>query len=336
MSKPPSAATIYDVARLAGVSPATVSYVLHGRRGGKSRISDATRQRVLAALTELNYFPNDTARSLRRRRTDRICLVISRLGSPYADAIAADVQRVAATHGYSVVITVGGQERTEHIVSQLQRRLADGAIIDDASFTAEMFAALVRSNLAVVALANDVEPHGFDVVRTTERESSYEAVAYLVGRGHRRIALLQHGAEVQTSGIRFASYRQALHDNGLAIDPALIRPGAESRETAFASTRALLMLPQRPTAIFSESDIGAISALWAIRDLGLRAPADVAVIGVGNSAEGCITRPALTTVGPQALDFAPVADLLFSRLTGQATDDRVVVQPWSLVCRQSA
>src|SRR5688500_10743070 len=105
--------TSHDVARRAGVSQATVSYVLSGRRSGEPRIKDETRQRVLEAAAELKYVPNQTARSLRRRRTERVCLLLSRLGVPYYDRLVADVQQAADAHGYVVIVTVGGSAARE-------------------------------------------------------------------------------------------------------------------------------------------------------------------------------------------------------------------------------
>ena len=100
--------TARDVAKLDGVSQAAVSYVLSDRRDGDDRISEETRQRVLDAVDKLHYVPNQTARDLRRQRAERVCLVLPRLSVPHYDRIARDLQKVADTHHYSVIITVAG------------------------------------------------------------------------------------------------------------------------------------------------------------------------------------------------------------------------------------
>ena len=338
MARSAQAPTVYDVARLAGVSQATVSYVVNGRRNGKARISDETRERVTAAMAELGYVPNDTARSLRRQRTDRVCVLVSRLGSPYVDAMVDDIQRAVAGHGFSTVIAVGGApERERQVLEQLHRRLADGAIVDAPSVDTAALARLASANVAIVALSNHLEPDGFDVIRTTEAAACDEAMDHLLARGHRRIAFLRHAADPGVPDPRFDSYRRALAAAGLPLDEGLIRSGAASRHEAYGVASELLEREERPTAIFSSSDIGALSAIWAAEAAGLRVPDEVAVLGVGNIPEGAIARPPLTTVGPEAIDFAGVADLLLSRLAGQApATGRVLVQPWSFIRRASA
>lgn len=333
MASSPTAPTVRDVALRSGVSPATVSYVLNGRRSGASRISEGTRSRVLAATAELGYAPNHAARSLRRRCTERICLVVSRLGSPYGELMAEDIQRIAFGHGYSTVVAVAGSpERERQIVDQLRRRLADG-VVDTAGLDQRSLAVLAAANVAVVALGNHLSPDGFDVVRTTEGAACYDAVAHLLDLGHRRVAFVGHGGEEE----RLASYRRAHGDRDLAPDARLVRAGAADRAEAYQSAVDLLALAEPPSAVFAASDIAAISAIWAARDAGRRVPDDLAVVGVGNVPEGQIMRPPLSSVGPDSMDFGDIAALLTSRLAGDApAEGRVMVRPWSFFPRGTA
>lgn len=338
MSQPSGAPTARDVARLAGVSSATVSYVLSGRRNGKDRISPETRERVLDAVAELGYVPNLPARSLRRQRTERVCLVLPRLNSPHYDVLAEDSQRAAEAHGYSLIVAASGSpERERQILNQLRRRLADGVIIEPRHVDGADIAPLVKAGLSVVVHSDYVTGTGFDIVRTERAQTSYQAVNYLLDQGHRRIAFIGNFASHPIYYGRFESYRQALQERGIAVDERLIKAGSGSREEAYHSARALLQLDQPPTAIFSSSDIGAISAIWAAHGAGLRVPADLAVIGVGNTPEGKITHPALTTIGPVATDFSDIAGLLFSRLAGKAPPEgRIHLRQWQLIRRESA
>lgn len=333
---PASVPTADDVARRAGVSRATVSYVINGRRGGASRVSDATRVRVLTAMDQLGYVPNHAARSLRRSRTDRICLLLSRLGSPYGDVLAADVQRLSGERGYSTVIAVTNSPESEtHVVAQLRRRLADG-IIDFAGLPQETLALLARAGIAVVALGNPLVPNGFDVVHTTESDACYEAVDHLLDLGHRRIAFLGHTADHTGDRERYGSYARAQNGRDIRVEDRFVRTGAVDRADAYRSVTTLLATDDRPSALFAASDIGAISAIWAARDAGLRVPADLAVVGVGNIPEGQISRPALSSVGPIRHDFGEVAELLLDRLTHDpGAAGRVLLRPWSFFPRGS-
>jgi DNA-binding LacI/PurR family transcriptional regulator len=319
-----------------------VSIVLSGRRSGEDRISDETRRRVMEAVETLEYVPNQLARHLRRQSTERVSLAVAHLGVPYSDLIARDLQRVAKTHGYSMVINVSHSAEDERdTLRQMRAGLADGLLMlpeymhgDELSETVEL---VVRSGIAVVVMSNYVSGSGFDVVRNTEYQTCYRAVEYLVQLGHRRIATIRHDTQHAVALMRFKGYTQALQDHGIPVDEALIHVGARSRRAAYEATHALLKLESPPTAIFSESDRAAISAIWAIRDAGLRVPDDVAVLGVGNIPEGEIMHPPLTTVGPLTRDFTDVIELLFSRLNQTAPGEgRVIEQPWTLIRRGSA
>jgi DNA-binding LacI/PurR family transcriptional regulator len=138
--------------------------------------------------------------------------------------------------------------------------------------------------------------------------------------------------------MRCDSYQRALTEHGLPASGMLIQDDAgSSREKAYHKTAALLGLSERPTAILAASDIAAVSAIWAIRDGGLRVPDDMAVIGVGNIPEGGITRPPLTTVGPTSCDWTPVTELLFSRVESRVPlEGRVHLSPWTFILRGSA
>lgn len=337
-SRPP---TTKDVARLADVSPTTVSYVLNGRHDKEGTISQATRERVLAAVAELGYAPNSAARSLRRQHTERVCLVLPGLGVPYYDALARDLQQAADIYGYSVIIAVADSpERVQQVFGQLQRLLADGAIVSlDESLDEYHLTSLARSGLSLVVITNRLTSKEFDIIGTTEAEACYEAMRHLLMKGHRRIGFLGHTNQITRQSYyyeRFDSYLRALHDHGIALDEELICGGASVRAEAYQSTLSLLRLAQPPSSIFAASDIAAISALWAVRDLGLRVPQDIAILGVGNIPEGEITAPPLTTVGPATLDFTEVAHLLFSRLRSEAPlEGRRHLLHWELIVRES-
>lgn len=338
MSKIQLLPTTKDVARLAGVSPATVSYVINGRPDGSSPISEATRKRVLQAMGDLNYVPNLAGRNLRRHRTERVCLFLDDLGVPYDNRLAKDIQKEADNHQHSLIVAIGGTEtRKTQVLKQLQSRLADGAIIKTEEIEAAEIEPLVKAHIATVVFSNRLAPKGFDVVRTNEVEAAYKAVKYLLEKGHRRIAFIKHNfTDLTHYTERLNSYKQALFDYGVRLDSQLIVNGADRREEAYLNTKKLLQLEQKPTAIFAASDVSAISAIWAIRDAGLSVPADIAVIGMGNIPESQHSSPALTTAGLVSLDFTEVANLLFSRIENPSLEGREHWLNWELLLRGSA
>jgi LacI family transcriptional regulator len=331
-SPPPSRPTTREVAALAEVSVATVSYVLNGKDG---RVGDETRLRVLAAAEQLGYVRSSAARSLRLRRTERVCLVVGSIGVPALDQLARDLSDAADEAGYGVMtIVVDTPARAGKTIDMLRQRVADGAIIAPSvpHLTEDQLRSL--AGLPLVVMSNAVAPDGFDVVRTSEGRACTEALDHLVGTGRRRIAYLGHRLELTE---RRDAYLAALDRHGLDRRPELMVTGADDRVAAYEATSALLALPDRPDAIFAASDRAAISAILALRDAGLSIPDDVAVVGVGNLEEGRITRPALTTVGPPAMDFHDVARLLFDRvLAAEAPADREITTNWSCIRRGSA
>jgi DNA-binding LacI/PurR family transcriptional regulator len=332
--------TMYDVGKRAGVSSATVSFILNGRGGGGDRISEETRQRVNQAISDLGYVPNQSARALRRQKTDRVCLVIPQIGTPFSDGLANSVQSVADVHGYNLILAMSGsRDREHHVFDQLRRGLADGAVIFDPEHLGdEELEQLAHAGVALVVQCNRVLGKSFDVVKMNETQSLQDAVRYLCEHGRRRIACLFNVIEPSIQEDRLQCYLQTVRELGLPIiEPFVLRQVGRLREQVYRSVSKLLQSPDHPDAILAGSDMFAISAVWAIRDAGLRVPEDIAVIGIGNIPEGEITHPPLTTVGLVTPTFSDLTGLLFSRLASQVPmEGRVVMHQWELILRGSA
>ncbi len=331
---------MYDVGKRAGVSSATVSFILNGRGSGGDRISEETRQRVYRAIAELGYVPNQSARALRRQKTDRVCLVIPQIGTPFSDGLANSVQSVAEAHGYSLILSMsGGRERERHVFEQLRRGLADGAVLfDPEHLTNEELAQLAHAGVALVVQCNRVQGTNFDVVKIDEIKALQDAVRYLYDHGRRRVAFLFNVTESGIQEERLQSYWQTWRELGVPIlESFVLRNVGRLREQVYRSVSKLLQSSERPDTIMAGSDMFAISAVWAIRDAGLRVPEDIAVIGIGNIPEGEITHPPLTTVGVVTPTFGDLTGLLFSRLASPVPlDGRVMTRQWELILRGSA
>ncbi|MEV0582303.1 LacI family DNA-binding transcriptional regulator [Nonomuraea sp. NPDC050310] len=324
----PPKATVRDVAQLAGVSVATVSYVLNDRDASRAR--PETRQRVLDAAAQLGYTPSFTARGLRRGRTEQVYVVPRWPGSPFAAALAHDLATEAQRHRYSTAMFVQGDW-----LAHLGRRIADGAAVDlwhRNDFDQTSLSPLVEMGLALLVFGNEIEPDGIDVVRSNEQEACEQAVRHLVAAGHRRIALLCRRPYEREEGyrpIRFEAYAGVLGE----VDERLVRHTDGSWERAYEVTTELLTRPDRPTALFALSDSAGIAASWAAARLGLRVPDDLAIIAVGGVRDSGATG--LTFVEPDRTDFAVEAGALFERLA-EPGPGRVIFRNWSLVHRGSA
>ncbi|WP_147918829.1 LacI family DNA-binding transcriptional regulator [Ruania zhangjianzhongii] len=336
--------TSRDVAALAGVSVATVSYVMNGRM--VDRIPSATREKVLSAARQLGYTPNRAAQTLRLQKTSQVCLVVDSIGVPVIDQLARDLHSAADEAGYGLItMVVGSDEQSAKTTRLLQQRVADGAVIAPSQtfrFSEESLFELARGGLPLVVMNNTVRPAGFDVVRAPERDGCAEAMDHLLATGRRRIAYIGHHGESPAPGERNYSerqhaYRDALKRYGLPVDESLVVDGANDRVSGYHAATELLQRQDPPDAIFSASGRSAISAIWAARDAGLRVPEDVAVIGCGNLPEAEIMRPQLSTVGPPTTeDFTEVARLLFDRvLSSGDLPAREITEPWVFISRES-
>jgi DNA-binding LacI/PurR family transcriptional regulator len=343
--------TSRDVAKLAGVSVATVSFVMNGR--DERRVSAETRERVLDAARALAYAPNQSARSLRRQRTERVALVVGSIGVPAYDQLTRDLHTAADDAGHGVLtLVVDSARRADKAVELLHQRIADGALVAASvpHLPTGILAELARSGLPLVVMRNDAAPEGFDVVRAPEVAACAEALDHLFRDGRRRVAFLGHAHEVgpvprqdavpeddfAALSERRRAYVEALQRHGVPVTDQLVVPGADDRVAGYQAASALLALPRPPDAIFAASDRAAISVMNAVRDAGLTVPGDVAVVGVGNLAEGLITRPALSTVGPATQDYTQVARLLFERvLTPEPLPGRTIDDPWTFIRRAS-
>lgn len=334
--------TIADVARSAGVSPATVSYVLGGRRGDRaaSRISEATRDRVLASVDAIGYRVNEPARNLRRNRTDRVLLLIDRLSSPYEQHLASVIEDVLKDSGRTLSIVVcTTTERLDNALGMVRAGLADGAVVQCRAIAGQqrLLEAYAGLGVPMVTISNSIVPNGFDVFVNDEARAIEAATDHLVERGHTSIGFLGHDATPAPPETRLTMVRNRLEHHGLSLDDSLVWPGARERTEAFASARAMLLLPAPPSALFSASDTGAISAIWAALSLGRRVPDDLAVVGCGNIDECLVTVPPLSSAGPVDPDFTPIAGLLIDRLdTPGFADNRRFVLPWAFLPRQSS
>ncbi|MGH3588879.1 MAG: LacI family DNA-binding transcriptional regulator [Pseudonocardia sp.] len=339
---PPRRPTQRDIAARAGVSTATVSYVLSGRRGGVKPPPPETRERVLRAVAETGYQLDQAGRSLRRQRTDVVGLVYPAPSSPWSDRLAEQLQQAAAQRGLAVVaIPVSAGTPHAAILRLLRQRYVDGAVLlPDCPFDGAELAALAEQGSALVVFDDTLEPDGFDVVRQGRERACRAAVERLVAAGHRRIAFLAHPDErggVLDDSVKLRSYRDVLAAHGIDVDPDLVRPVADSRSAAYAAVRDLLRRADAPTALLSATDRAAVDGIWAARDLGRAVPERLAVIGIGNIPEGLMISPALTTVGAPALDFSREVARLFDRLDAPTPlPGEELAAPWELIVRASA
>jgi DNA-binding LacI/PurR family transcriptional regulator len=328
-----------DVAKLAGVSRTTVSFVLNDVPGVK--ISEETRQRVLEAARELNYYPTAAARSLASGKTHRIGLILGegqkRLSADaFLPTFLQGVTALVHQRGYLVVLQMAEDVPSHEAYARLLReQQVDGLILSGPRSDDPLLAELAGERFPLI-LHGRLDDCPLPCVDVDNKAGGYQAVTHLVGLGHRRIGFISN-APLSYSGSqdRFAGYKQALAEYDIPLDRELVRTAAFLPETGRTAMEELLALPQRPTAVFVASDVVATGAMGAIQDAGLRIPEDMAVVGFDDIFLAAHLQPPLTTVRVPAYGLGwTAAQVLISLIEGDEDVSSVVLET-ELVVRES-
>jgi len=305
--------TIREVAEHAGVSVATVSYVVNGSRP----VAPETAARVQQAIKELHYRPNSIARSLRRKATQVVGLMVSDFTNPFFSTLAQGAEDCARARGYTVLICSSCEdENLEGLYLEvlLERRI-DGLALAPTSTSRDRFTALMSEGLPVVFVDRTVQGIRGDSVVSANEEGAYQATSYLIRMGHTRTGMVLGIPHISTTRERLAGYQRALSDAGLETDSTLLAYGYSTVAGAEEACRRLLSQANPPTALFAANNLMTIGVMRCIRRLGLRCPEDISVVGFDDFAWTAAFDPPLTTVAqrPYELGFKAI-ELLLERI----------------------
>lgn len=299
--------TLRDVAELAGVSFKTVSNVIHDH----PHVAEATRSRVLAAIDQLGYRPNLTARTLRSGRTGAIGLAVPELSLAYFAELADEVITVADRHDLVVLIeqTGGDRDRELEVLTGPRRQLTDGLLFSPLGLGNED-ADVLNVDFPLVLLGERIFGGPVDHVTMENVAGAEAATKHLLEMGRRRIAVLgaHTGEVIGSAGLRLAGYRAALEAAGVPFDERLIvDAGPWHRSNGADAMRNLLARDAPFDAIFALNDELGLGALRVLGERGIQVPADVAVIGFDDVDEGRYSFPSLSTVDPGRREIARLA-----------------------------
>lgn len=328
--------TQFDVARLANVSQAAVSYVLNGK--SSVSISPETRQRILDAIQELDYQPNRSARSLRTSKTFTLAVIIPDITNPFYPAFARGIQDIADQHDYDVITynSDGIKEKERSLLRSVIQRQVDGLVAVLFHSTARDLFPLLNLQIPVVRLEATGKAAGerpLDNLYLDNAEAAQQAVQYLVDLGHQRIGML--ASYEGPAYHRTLGYRSALVANGLPVDEALIAVDDFNEQGGYRAMQHLLR--QGPTAVFAANDLMAMGGCLAVKEAGLSIPEDLAIIGFDNIPTANLVTPALSTVDQfQQSVGQRAAEMLFERIAGDApAHGRSEKQVFRLIIRDS-
>jgi DNA-binding LacI/PurR family transcriptional regulator len=290
--------TSYDVARTAGVSQTTVSFVLN--QVAEANISDETRRRVLAAAEELGYVPDAAAQALVRGRTQIIGVVVTTLDDPFIGTLVQAIESAAHDQGLVVILSSSNDipEREMAAARMLQSRRVDGVIVASSRLGAVYQGHLEQPRVPVVlinSLAHSSDQLVFSV-GVDNRHGGYLATTHLLEKGHRRIAYVASPPDRSDNRERLAGYCQALAEAGLAFDPSLVVQGTANTDGGQRALPLLLALDPPPSAVFCYNDMTAIGLIDAAHSAGLSLPAALAIVGFDDVVFARFCHPPLTTI----------------------------------------
>lgn len=330
-----SQTTLRDVATHAGVSVRTVSNVVNGFQ----HVSPAMRTKVLAAIEELNYRPNVLARNLRKGRTGILGLVVPEIDVPYFSELARKIIGEAARLDYRVMIehTDGDPEIERALLKGGSRGLLfDGVIYSTVQLDIDDLREL-SPTLPIVLIGEHAKRGTYDHVAIDNVQAARDATEHLISLGRRRIGAIGN-QPFDTAKLRTTGYRSALRDAGLPAEPdLLIDVERFHRDEGARAAELLLALPERPDAIFCYSDLLALGALRTVLAAGLRAPEDIAIVGIDDIEDGRFATPSLSTIAPDKEFLARQSvDLLVERIGDREGAVRELVAPHRLVVRESS
>jgi LacI family transcriptional regulator len=304
-----------DVASQAGVSAATVSRVLSGGR----HVDPATRLRVLQAAKALDYHPDHVARSLRRRRTNLIGLIVSTIENAFFSQVARAAEETALQSGYNLIICNSQEsaEREEAYLEVLGRLLVAGVILAPAPGDARHLRRLVSAGTPLVLINRRVRDLPCSSVTCDDEEAAFSCVSHLISEGRRRIAAITGLHGTSTTEERLAGYRRALRTAGLALDPALEVCGHATLEGGRQAALSVLRQRPRPDALFVFNNVMIQGAVTAMQDLGLRWPEDVDVAGFGAFTTASLYQPPLTLISQPTNEIGTLSvQLLVAQVEG--------------------
>lgn len=327
--------TIYDVAREAGVSMATVSRVVNNNPNVKPQ----TRKKVFEAIERLGYRPNAVARGLASKKTTTVGVVIPDISNQIFAEVARGIEDIANMYHYNIILCNADKRKEKEIrvINTLLEKQVDGLLFMGGVVTEDHLVAFRTSSVPIVLCATADENDVMPSVDIDHELAAYDAVKLLIDQGHKRIAMISGSLQDPANGYaRYQGYKKALEEAGIPVTEELVRVGNYKYESGIEAAKYFLELPTRPTAIFAATDEMAIGAIHTVQDHGLSVPNDISIISVDNIRMASMVRPQLTTVAQPMYDIGAVSMRLLTKLMNKETVTQTkVVLPHETIVRKS-
>lgn len=328
--------TVKEVCKLAGVSTATVSRTLKN----PELVSAKTRERVFKAMQESGYRPNLMASSVKTGKSNALVVLVPNLTNPFFLRIIQGIEQAAQEKGYSVLLgdTQGDPIREQEIASMVLSNRADGLIHLDHSFPFSPSDAHIAEKVPVVSVCERIQGNKeFPVIELDNYAATRSLAKHLVNYGHRKFGLIAGQKSSRIYHDRLAGIRGVFTDEGIEFDDEMIVGGAYTIETGQEGARELMDKKERPTAIFCFNDDIAIGAIFELKQMGIRVPEDVSVVGFDNIKVTAFMDPPLTTIDQPAHDMGRKAvEVVLQIINGAPLKRNREIFPFNILERESS
>ena len=327
--------TIYDVAREANVSMATVSRVVNGN----PNVKPATRKKVLEVIDRLGYRPNAVARGLASKKTTTVGVIIPDISNIFYAELARGIEDIATMYKYNIILSNSDQnaEKELHLLNTMLGKQVDGILFLGGHISEEHVHEFERSPVPIVLAGAVEETNKVPSVNIDYKAASFDAVKELLDKGHKRIGFVS-GPFHDTINMKFKleGYRQALAGAGIEYNDELVIEGEYTYDSGLEAWQKFSELDDRPTAIFVGNDETALGVVHGAQDQGVSIPEEVEVISFDNTRLALMVRPQLTSVVQPLYDIGAVAMRLLTKYMNKETvEESTVVLPHRIEHRNS-
>ncbi len=312
---------IKDIAKKAGVSPATVSYVLNG----KNKTSLATKEKILAIIKEEGYEFNGAARDLKKQKSQIIAICLESLHGSFFNELIDGIEERAIGRNYSFIVATSYGEEKSSAYKILNERRVDGAIILAPRLSDEFLLSIADKNISLVTLDRQLDHPRICNILLNNRSGIHAAVRHLKAAGINRIGYV-NGIENHYDTIeRQTAFNEALVINSLKYDDSIMFPGSFDQESGIAAGLKLLKLPQLPEAMLCANDETAIGLIHVLQEAGIKIPEQISIIGFDDIILSRYIQPTLSTISHPKQELGVLAvDSLLALIAKQFVDDQIL------------
>ncbi|MCA0982455.1 catabolite control protein A [Halobacillus yeomjeoni] len=325
--------TIYDVAREANVSMATVSRVVNGN----PNVKPATRKKVHDAIERLGYRPNAVARGLASKKTTTVGVIIPDISSIFFAELARGIEDIATMYNYNIILSNSDQNKDKelHLINAMLGKQVDGLVFMGGKITDEHIQAFKSASVPVALAATVDETGETPAVNINYEQAAYEATELLLSN-NKHVAFVSGPEDTVINNEKLAGYKRAMEDKGIKDADKWIVNGDYSYDSGIEAFDQLNEMQEKATAVFVSSDEMALGVIHGAQDQGLKVPEDLEVFGFDNTRLATMVRPTLSTVVQPMYDIGAVAMRLLTKfMNKEEVTEQNVILPHRIIERNS-